>query len=229
MAATSTLVRHENPMEIRERGAVTGFLAGYSGNTRVSYATDLRLFAAWWAASLSACSRCAALSWRCSPGRWNSEDGCARWWRAACRRCAVSTATATWKGSSPGTRPPTCVDPRSTPSPARWAWTGTSWAPCRSGLGPARDHALISLLAMCGLRISEALGANIDDVEVDRGHRTLRVVRKGAKQVTIPLAPRPTRALDLYTLDLYIGERVTARSSWARLVVGWIATPPTGP
>jgi integrase/recombinase XerD len=27
--------------------AVAGFLAGYSGNTRVSYATDLRIFAAW--------------------------------------------------------------------------------------------------------------------------------------------------------------------------------------
>jgi integrase/recombinase XerD len=119
--------------------------------------------------------------------------------------------------------------PKVDPEPRTLGLDRTSWAPCRSGLGPARDHALISLLAMCGLRISEALGANIDDVEVDRGHRTLRVVRKGAKQVTIPLAPRPTRALDLYTLDLYIGERVTARSSWARLVVGWIATPPTGP
>jgi integrase len=65
----------------------------------------------------------------------------------------------------------------------------------------ARDHALISLLAMNGLRISEALGANIDDLDVDRGHRTLRVVRKGGKQATIPLAPRTTRALDLYIAD----------------------------
>ena len=74
----------------------------------------------------------------------------------------------------------------------------------QAGLGSARDHALISLLAMNGLRISEALGANIDDLDVDRGHRTLRVVRKGGKQVTIPLAPRTARAL-----DFYIGERVT--------------------
>jgi integrase/recombinase XerD len=47
MAATSTLVRYEDPLEMRERGAIGGFLAGYSGNTRVSYATDLRLFAGW--------------------------------------------------------------------------------------------------------------------------------------------------------------------------------------
>jgi hypothetical protein len=32
MVATSTLVRYEDPLEVRERGAVAGFLAGYSGN-----------------------------------------------------------------------------------------------------------------------------------------------------------------------------------------------------
>ena len=74
----------------------------------------------------------------------------------------------------------------------------------QAGLGSPRDHALISLLAMNGLRISEALGADIDDLDVDTGHRTLRVVRKGGKQTTIPLAPRTARAL-----DLYIGERAT--------------------
>jgi integrase/recombinase XerD len=55
---------------------------------------------------------------------------------------------------------------------------------------------------MNGLRISEALGADIEHLDVDRGHRTLRVVRKGGKQVSIPLAPRTARAL-----GLYIGER----------------------
>jgi integrase len=72
----------------------------------------------------------------------------------------------------------------------------------QAGLGSARDHALISLLAMNGLRIGEALGADIDDLDVDRGHRTLRVVRKGGKHAIVPLAPRTARAL-----DLYFGER----------------------
>jgi integrase len=72
------------------------------------------------------------------------------------------------------------------------------------GVGSTRDHAPISLLALNGLRISEALDANIDDLDIDPGHRTLRVVRKGGKHVTMPLAPRTARAL-----DLYIGERVT--------------------
>jgi site-specific recombinase XerD len=64
----------------------------------------------------------------------------------------------------------------------------------QAGLGLPHDHVFISLLAMNGLRISEALGADIDDLDVDRGHRTLRVVRKGGKQTTIPLAPRAARA-----------------------------------
>jgi hypothetical protein len=74
----------------------------------------------------------------------------------------------------------------------------------QAGLDSTRDHGLVSLLAMNCLRISEALGADIDDLEIDRGHRTLRVTRKGGKQTTIPLAPRTGRAL-----DLYIGERAS--------------------
>jgi integrase len=61
---------------------------------------------------------------------------------------------------------------------------------------------LASLLALNGLRISEALGVDVEHLSVERGHRTLRVVRKGGKQVTIPLAPRTARAI-----DLAIGER----------------------
>jgi hypothetical protein len=37
MAATSTLVRYEGPLDVRERGAISGFLAGYAGNTRIRY------------------------------------------------------------------------------------------------------------------------------------------------------------------------------------------------
>jgi integrase len=60
----------------------------------------------------------------------------------------------------------------------------------RAGSASARDHALITLLAMNGLQIAEALAADIDALDMDRGHRTLRIVREGGKHVTIPLAPR---------------------------------------
>jgi integrase/recombinase XerD len=42
-----------------------------------------------------------------------------------------------------------------------------------------QDHALCSLLALNGLRISEALGADIEQLGLERGHRTLVVHRKG--------------------------------------------------
>jgi integrase len=59
------------------------------------------------------------------------------------------------------------------------------------------------LLALNGLRVSEATGANIENLGVERGHRTLVITRKGGKVVTIPLAPRTARAI-----DLAVGERV---------------------
>ncbi len=74
----------------------------------------------------------------------------------------------------------------------------------QAGLSGGRDHALACLLALNGLRISEALGADIDNLDVNRGHRTLFIHRKGNKTATIPLSPRTARAL-----DLYVGERET--------------------
>ena len=64
-------------------------------------------------------------------------------------------------------------------------------------LGPAPEHTLISLLALNGLRVSEATGANIQALGLERGHRTLTILRKGGKVVTVPLAPRTARAIDL--------------------------------
>ena len=71
-----------------------------------------------------------------------------------------------------------------------------------AGLGTAAEHALVSLLALNGLRVSEATSADIESMGTERGHRTLVIIRKGGKVVTIPLAPRTARAI-----DLAIGER----------------------
>jgi integrase/recombinase XerD len=62
-----------------------------------------------------------------------------------------------------------------------------------AGLGPPLEHALISLLALNGLRVSEATGTDIEHLGLKRGHRTLTITRKGGKVVTIPLAPRTAR------------------------------------
>lgn len=48
MSTTTTeLVSYEDPSVITERVAVAGFLAGYTGNTRTGYTTDLRIYADW--------------------------------------------------------------------------------------------------------------------------------------------------------------------------------------
>jgi integrase/recombinase XerD len=41
--------------------------------------------------------------------------------------------------------------------------------------------------------VSEATGADIEQLSLERGHRTLVITRKGGKVVTIPLAPRRDR------------------------------------
>jgi integrase/recombinase XerD len=71
-----------------------------------------------------------------------------------------------------------------------------------AGLGSSAEHALISLLALNGLRVSEVTGADIEHLGLERGHLTLTITRKGGTVVTIPLAPRTARAI-----DLAIGER----------------------
>jgi integrase len=65
------------------------------------------------------------------------------------------------------------------------------------------DHAALAvLLGLNGLRVSEACATNIEDLGLDRGHRTLRIMGPGSSRPTIPLVPRTAR-----TIDLAVGER----------------------
>ena len=47
MPTDTTIVKPTAPLFDEARLAIAGFLARYSGATRISYATDLRLFFAW--------------------------------------------------------------------------------------------------------------------------------------------------------------------------------------
>jgi integrase/recombinase XerD len=62
----------------------------------------------------------------------------------------------------------------------------------------ARDLALVTLLAHNGLRIGEALAVDVEDLGTERGHRTLRITRKGGRRATVVLAPVTARAIDDY-------------------------------
>ena len=50
-----------------------------------------------------------------------------------------------------------------------------------AGLGPPAEHALISLLALNGLRVSEAANADIEALGIERGHRTLVITRRAGR------------------------------------------------
>ena len=69
--------------------------------------------------------------------------------------------------------------------------------------GP-RSTALVSLLVYNGLRIAEVLACDVEHFSHQRGHRVLRIVRKGGKASTEPLAP-----IVLRTLETYVGDRTT--------------------
>jgi len=61
---------------------------------------------------------------------------------------------------------------------------------------PERDLLLFELLYGCGLRISEAVGLDLDDV--DRAERMIRVRGKGRREREIPLGAKAAAALEAY-------------------------------
>ncbi len=70
---------------------------------------------------------------------------------------------------------------------------------------PARDLALLMLLAWGGLRVAEACALSVGSVLAvdDDGSRVLRVIGKGDKMRLLPLSPDAGRVL-----DAYLGQRV---------------------
>lgn len=68
-----------------------------------------------------------------------------------------------------------------------------------------RAHCLVLLLGLNGLRISEALGADVSDLGTERGHRVVYITRKGGRRATVPLAPRTAAVVDGYVGDRSAG------------------------
>ncbi len=59
-----------------------------------------------------------------------------------------------------------------------------------------RSVALLTLLADTGLRIGEALSQDVEHLAHDRGHRILRLERKGSRGDRTVLTAPVSRALD---------------------------------
>ena len=68
---------------------------------------------------------------------------------------------------------------------------------------PARDRAMLEFLYGCGLRASELVGMNLEDL--DFGERWVRVRGKGRKERQVPFGKKAAVAL-----ERYLGERIAA-------------------
>ena len=69
---------------------------------------------------------------------------------------------------------------------------------------PVRDRAIFEILYGCGLRVSELVGMNLDDLDLEE--RWLRVIGKGNKERLTPIGHS---ALD--ALKAYLAERSTSK------------------
>src|SRR5262245_58603604 len=202
--STSTALAVEAVFTERERLALAGFLVGYTGLTREAYALDLRQYASW----------CQQHQLRLFQARRADIECFARDLEARGRaRATITRRLCTIAGFYKYAVQEELLDhsPAAHVRRPRLDYESNATGLDRNelgallvaaGLGPPAEHALISLLALNGLRVSEATGADIKALGVERGHRTLTITRKGGKVVTIPLAPRTARAI-----DLAIGER----------------------
>jgi integrase/recombinase XerD len=202
--SSTALVRYEPALSETEQLTLLGFLAGYRGYTRDAYALDLRQFTAWCLQRGRHLFDVRRVDIECFT-RDLEDAGKARATiaRRLCTICGFYRY-AEEEGvieRSPGVhihRPK--VDYESHVVGLDRNEVGAILV--AAGLSSARDHALVSLMALNGLRVAEVVGTDIDALGLERGHRTLTVLRKGGKTVTMPLAPRVARAI-----DLVIGER----------------------
>jgi site-specific recombinase XerD len=196
----------EGPAFRRELAAAAGFLAGCGPSTRRAYTVDLRIFADWChedGLDLFGVGRSHLELF----GRWMEARGL----MASTIARRLSTLASFYRYCEQeglvDRNPAVHVRRPKLHSESRTLGldrTELSAFMIQAAISTRRDHALASLLALNGLRVSEALNADIDDLGFERGHHTLAIVRKGGKHATIPLAPRTARAV-----QLNVGERST--------------------
>ena len=182
--------------------AALAFLARYSGRTLDAYRHDLRNLFQWAADHDLAVLEATRTNLELYRGSME-ERGLA----ASTIDRRLSTACGFYRFAH--------IDGRISSNPAQYVRRPTVHPTERRGLDRSElgrflftaerfdpaHAALAVLLGLNGLRVSEACGANVEDMAFERGHRVLRIIGKGNKPALIPLVPRTAR-----TIDLAVGE-----------------------
>jgi integrase/recombinase XerD len=157
----------------QEQLALAGFLAGYTGLTREACALDLRQYAAW----------CQQRHLHLFQARRADIECFARDMEARGRaRATVTRRLCTIAGFYKYAVEEDLLEhsPAAHVRRPRLDYESHAIGLDRNelsamlvaaGLGTAAEHALISLLALNGLRVSEAAGADIEALGLERGHR----------------------------------------------------------
>ena len=81
----------------------------------------------------------------------------------------------------------------------------------RSGRFPSAIWRIFELLYGCGLRVSELVGLNLEDI--DTQEHWLRVRGKGRKERQVPMAGKAWQALDTYISSIAAAHPPSAPSS----------------
>jgi integrase/recombinase XerD len=180
-SSSQVILRKEAPFTLGEdQLAAVAFLARYSGRTLEAYRHDLRALFQWAAdhdLPVLEASRAHLELYRSSM----EERGLA----ASTIDRRLSTACGFYRFAH--------IDGRISSNPAQYVRRPTVQPSEGRGLDRGElarllftaerfDHAhaaLAVLLGLNGLRVSEACGANIEDMGMERGHRVLRIVGKG--------------------------------------------------
>src|SRR4030067_3034949 len=68
--------------------------------------------------------------------------------------------------------------------------------PQGSSLGKVRDRAILELLYSCGLRVSELVGLDMNDIDMKEG--VLKVLGKGSKERIVPIGETAVEAIEEY-------------------------------
>jgi site-specific recombinase XerD len=178
----------------------TGFLLEYQGRTRQEYAADLRHFAAF-------CAGHAVAPLAASRAHLSAYGETMR--RAGAAPATVARRLSCLAGfyayaldeqvidRSPAVRLRRPRVGENTQSTGLSAADATTLLAAARADGP-RTSAVAHLLLLCGLRVSELVGADAADLGYERGHRVLTVTRKGGKAQRMVLPAAAADAVDGY-------------------------------